>query len=63
VELAFDVQTDGAVTDITVVNARPKDTFERVAVAALRQWRYRPAVRDGHPVERRAQLRILFTLK
>lgn len=63
VDLAFDVQTDGTVTDITVLDSSPRNTFENAAVAAVRKWRYRPVVRDGHPVERRAQLRILFTLK
>ena len=63
VDLAFDVQTDGSVTDVTVLNSSPKDTFEKAAIAAVRKWRYRPVMGDGHPVERRAQLRILFTLK
>jgi periplasmic protein TonB len=63
VDLAFDVQTDGAVNDIAVLAAEPMNMFERAAVAAVRRWRYRPAQHDGHPVVQRAQLRIRFTVK
>jgi protein TonB len=63
VDLAFDVQTDGAVNDIAVLAAEPMNMFERAAVAAVRRWRYRPAQHDGHPVMQRAQLRIRFTVK
>ena len=64
VNLAFDVEPDGSVTHI----ARPRRRTEgrlrcRTAVSAVRRWRYRPAERDGHPIEQRAQLRIRFTLQ
>jgi TonB family protein len=63
VDLAFDVQTDGAVGNVVVLASEPKDTFDRAAVAALRKWHYRPVEHDGHAVVRRAQLRIRFTVK
>jgi protein TonB len=63
VDLAFDVQTDGAVSGIVVLAAEPKNIFESAAVAAVRKWRYRPVQRDGHPVVRRAQLRIRFAVQ
>jgi protein TonB len=63
VDLAFDVETDGAVDNVVVLKSEPKDIFDRAAVAALRKWRYRPVQRDGHSVVRRAQLRIRFTVK
>jgi protein TonB len=63
VDLAFDVETDGSVTHVTVLGSDPKDTFDAAAVAALRRWRYQPAEREGHPVVQRAQLRIRFALQ
>jgi protein TonB len=63
VDLAFDVEPDGSVTHIAVLGSNPKDLFDAAAVAAVRRWRYRPAERDGHPVEQRAQLRIRFALQ
>jgi protein TonB len=63
VDLAFDVETDGSVAHIAVLSSDPKDIFDKAAVAAVRTWRYRPAQRDGHPIEQRAQLRIRFTLQ
>jgi protein TonB len=63
VDVAFDVETDGSVTHVTVLGADPKDTFDAAAVAALRRWRYQPAERDGHPIVQRAQLRIRFALQ
>src|ERR1700722_2321504 len=63
VNLAFDVEPDRSVTHVTVLAAEPKDVFDAAAVGAVRRWRYRPAERDGHPIEQRAQLRIRFTLQ
>jgi periplasmic protein TonB len=63
VTLAFDVEPDGSVTHVAVVAAEPKDVFDAAAVSAVRRWRYRPAEREGHPIEQRAQLRIRFTLQ
>lgn len=63
VDLAFDVQTDGAVGNVVVLASDPKNIFDRAAVVALRKWHYRPVERDGHAVVRRARLRIRFTVK
>jgi protein TonB len=63
VNLAFDVEPDGSVTHVVVLGAEPKNVFDAAAVSAVRRWRYRPAERDGHPIEQRAKLRIRFTLQ
>jgi TonB family protein len=34
------VETDGSVSDVNVVKAVPENTFDKVAVTALKQWRY-----------------------
>ena len=40
VVLQFTVQSDGSVSDVNVVKALPENTFDKVAVTALKQWRY-----------------------
>ena len=62
VQLAFDVETDGSVANIAVLDSDPKNVFDAAATAALRRWRYRPVEKNGAPVEQRAQLRIRFAL-
>ncbi len=63
VELEFTILTDGATGDVVVTNSQPKRTFDAAAVAAVSEWRYRPVVRDGKPVEQRARVRIRFADK
>jgi len=40
VVLKFDVEGDGSVSHISVVNGKPANTFDKTAVTALKQWRY-----------------------
>ncbi len=60
VEMLFTVRADGTVGDITVTHANPPGMFDSAAVEAVRQWRYRPVERNGHPVEQRVRLRVVF---
>jgi TonB family protein len=61
VELEFTVAKDGSVKDITVKNAEPKNTFNAAATSALARYRYAPVIRDGVPVNQRANIRMRFT--
>ena len=63
VDLEFMVHADGSVTDVTVLKAQPVGIFEKTAVLAVRQWRYRPVERDGMPVDAHARLRLNFGYK
>ena len=60
VELEFTVQADGSTADIVVTNSSPRKTFDAAAVNAVREWHYRPVIRDGKPVDQRAAVRIRF---
>ena len=45
------IRADGSVCNITVMRCnRPGFGFEEAAMDAVRQWRYKPATKDGHPV-------------
>ena len=62
VELEFTVAESGLVKDPTVHAANPRGVFDRAAIDALLQWRYKPVLVDAKPVARRARIRIRFAL-
>jgi TonB family protein len=62
VELEFVVDRNGRPRDLEVVQAEPPGRFDASALAAVAQYRYVPFERDGARYERRARLRVRFTL-
>jgi len=62
VVVAFTVDTEGRVNDVEVQDST-NDAFEAAALSAVRQWRFKPARRDGQPVEVRLSQRLDFTSK
>jgi TonB family protein len=61
VELEFTVRTDGTTGDIVVTNSHPRNVFDSSAVRAVSQWRYKPVMLNGKPVDQRAAVRIRFS--
>jgi TonB family protein len=61
VELEFTVRTDGSTADIVVTNSSPRKVFDSSATYAISQWRYKPVLQNGRPVEQRAAVRIRFS--
>ncbi len=60
VTLEYSIGLDGAVSNLLVVQAEPAGVFEQVALAAVRQWRYKPPLVQGVP---RAADKVRSTLK
>jgi TonB family protein len=60
VEIEFTVRADGSTGDIVVTNSSPRRTFDASVMAAVREWRYKPVMRDGKAVEQRVAVRIRF---
>lgn len=56
------VQADGSISDVRVLEADPPGVFEQVALEAIRQWRFQPAMYEGAPVAVRARQTFRFTL-
>ena len=50
VVIRYGVSVDGRVINARVESAKPEGIFEEAALAAVRSWRYNPALRDGEPV-------------
>jgi TonB family protein len=61
VELEFTVRPDGSTGDIVVTNSYPRKLFDSSAVRAVSQWRYKPVMVGGKPVDQRAAVRIRFS--
>jgi protein TonB len=56
------VDVEGNVTGAQVVDAQPRHVFDREAIDAVERWKYKPATRNGTPVEAKLQRRIEFKL-
>lgn len=58
VRLQITIAEDGTVRDPHVVNGNP--ILARAALAAVRQWRYRPTLLNGKPTQSQAQVVVDF---
>lgn len=57
VTMRFNIDTEGKVNDIEVIESRPAGVFDEAAIAALKKWRYHPDVAgNGHKVALAFQL-------
>lgn len=50
VQLRFDINALGAVTNVEVIDAEPKRVFDKAAKQALRKWKYRAKSENGNTV-------------
>lgn len=60
VTLRFTVTASGATRDIEVVSASPPRIFNRAAVRAVRQWRFKPATVNGKPTAAAVTKKVVF---
>jgi protein TonB len=60
VSLRAIISRDGRIENLQVVNGHP--LLVQAAIDAVRQWRYRPYMLNGEPVEVETQITVNFTL-
>lgn len=61
VTLAATIRVDGSVADVQVLSSsRPGAGLEHAAADAVRRWRYKPATREGQPVDSRLTITVTF---
>jgi protein TonB len=60
VELSLLISAAGSVQDARVLSASPAGVFEEAALAAVRAWRFQPAMYEGRPVAIRVTLPLSF---
>ena len=64
VEVEFTISSAGTVKSPFVLNAHPKNVFNRAALRAIAKWKYNPKIEDGVAVERPGvQVRLAFDLQ
>ena len=63
VRVSFTVTEDGTVADAVVEDADPPGVFEKAALAAVYQWKFKPRIVDGKATRGRAEQRVEFELK
>ena len=61
VELHAIIAADGTIQSLQVVSGDP--LFLRSATDAVNQWRYRPTVLNGQPVEIDTYITVIYTLQ
>ena len=47
VTVRYDIQADGTVTNVSVVQSEPPEVFDEEALRYVRSWVFRPAKKDG----------------
>lgn len=62
VDVRFMVEADGSVSHAGVVDADPRNVFDRAALTAVERWQFAPGTRDGAPVPMEVRQRIEFRL-
>jgi protein TonB len=63
VDVAFTVDIDGSVTDITVRESDPGDTFVNAAINSVEKWEFEPVIENGVAIQKRAAVRMMFAIK
>ncbi len=63
VEVRFLVDESGMVQNPEIVRAQPSGYFEEAVLKAVSRWRFKPAIKDGHPVKAMVQTTIDFKLE
>lgn len=60
VELQATISKSGAITALKVIKGDPQ--LSRAAADAVKQWKYKPYMLDGEPVEIQTQITVVFKL-
>jgi protein TonB len=60
VELHALISTEGRIESLEVVSGDP--LFIQSALAAVREWRYRPTILNGRPIEVDTRITVIYTL-
>jgi protein TonB len=62
VRVSFLVTAAGDVEDVVLLESEPEGIFDRAALRAVSQWKFRPRIVDGRPVAARAEQVVEFRL-
>ena len=60
VELHAFISSEGRIESLEVISGDP--LFIQSALAAVREWRYRPTILNGRPIEVDTRITVIYTL-
>lgn len=63
VKLDFTITTEGTVSDVKIVESKPRRMFDRAAIKSILKWKFKPRVVSGKATSRRATQTIEFKLQ
>ncbi len=63
VKVRFVVTEEGRVTDIQILESRPKKIFDRAVIRCVSGWRFSPGTVEGLPVKTWVETTIVFELQ
>jgi len=61
--LAFQIGTDGSISNISVANSSGSQRLDEAAVACAASWRYKPAIQSGVPVTVQWKTNVVWKLQ
>ena len=61
VELHALISTEGTIESLEVISGDP--FFIQSAISAVREWRYRPTIFNGRPIEVDTRITVIYTLR
>ena len=61
--LRFYLDEKGVISQLHVIKSEPPEIFDEAALAAVKQWRFAPAMKDGRAVPYWVELPMPFILK
>lgn len=62
VQLEITVTESGEVSAVKVIQSNPENVFDTAALQAVKQWKFKPALKAGQAVMRVATLKVLFSM-
>ena len=60
VVLQFDISKTGTTENIKVIKSTPEGVFDKSAITALKQWKYKPRIQGGIP-EKQVGLKVALS--
>jgi protein TonB len=62
VRVSVEIDENGRVGEVSVIESRPRGVFDDAAVRAVRRWSWRPAIVDGEARAQRVVQELTFSL-
>ena len=62
VKVEFTVLETGDVSDVIILDSKPRKIFNRSAIDAISSWKFKPEISNGKPIQQRATQIITFKL-